>query len=168
MVLFGLSGDSYIKRLDLFCNGDLHVPGSFTFVYRGGLQLDTLGNEMKGKMKGKMKAAKPDLLFLSVGGNDISPVSDPKKISKGICELVQDFHNAGVRHVCISEILQRADVFKSQSPGLSKSKLRCIDVSTTLFRRHVPAEYELVYNVYTVHCNTIDFIYVYAVHCNTI
>lgn len=118
MVLFGLFGDSYIKRLDIFCNGDLHVPGSFTFVYRGGLRLDTLGNEMKMKMK----AAKPDTLFLSIGGNDISPVSDPNEIFKGICQLVQDFENAGVRHVYISEILQRADFSKSQPPGLTKSK----------------------------------------------
>ena len=119
MVLFGLSGDSYMKRLDLFCNGDLHVPGSFTFVYRGGLRLDTLGNEMKRKMK----AAKPNVLFLSIGGNDISPVSDPKKISKVICELVHDFHNAGVCHVCISEILQRADFFKSQPTGIKQVKV---------------------------------------------
>ena len=77
------------------------------------------------------KSSQPDVLFLPIGGNDISPVSDPKKIFKGICELVQDFQNAGVRHM--SMILQRADFSKTQPPGLSMSKLRCIDVSTTLF-----------------------------------
>ena len=122
------------------------------------MRLDTLGNEMKGKMKGQIKAA--NQTFCSCQSAAMI-FSDPKIQKKGICELVQDFQNAGVRHMSTSPRYCREQIFsKSQPPGLSKSKLRYIDVSTTLFRRHVPDEYELVYNVYTVHCNTIDFIYV--------
>ena len=83
------------------------VPVSFTFIYRGGLRFETLDNEMRRKMK----ATKPEVLFLSVGGNGINPVSDPKEIFRGICELIQDFRNAGVRHVYISDILKKAHFY---------------------------------------------------------
>ena len=92
MVLFGLSSD-WIFSATAIC------------MLLGLLPIEAAcGNEMKRKMK----AANPNVLFLSIGGNDISPASDPKEIFKGICELVQDFQNTGVCHVCISEILQRA------------------------------------------------------------
>ena len=76
--------------------GDLQVSGSFIFVDIGGLRLDTLDN-------------------------DISLVSNPKEIFKGIWELVQDFENTEVTEVCnvyISEILKRVcgQTFPSVSP----------------------------------------------------
>lgn len=118
MVVFGLFGDSYIKRLYSFCGGDLHVPGSSVFVYQGGLRSDRLDNGMKKKMKD----AKPDVMFISIGGNDVNPDSSAVEIFERICCLVKEFEDAGVRRVFISEILPRADFSRSQPPGLTKSK----------------------------------------------
>ena len=77
MARYRLFGDSYIKRLYRFCNGDLHVPGSSKFVYRDGLGCDRLDEAMKKKMK----AAKTDFIFLSTGGNNIRAPSPTQKTS---------------------------------------------------------------------------------------
>ena len=120
MARFSLLGDSYIKRLQKFCDGDLHAPGSARFVRQGGLRCDRLDTQMKKRMI--RTATKSDYIFLSIGGNDISPISDPTRIYDNICDLVRELENAGVRRVFISEILPRADFKKSDPPGLTKSK----------------------------------------------
>ena len=99
MARFGLFGDSYIKRLQNFCDGDLHVPGSTRFVHRGGLRCDGI-DEM---MEKKLTAA-------------------AEKIYADIKSLIEKLKEAGVRRVFISEILPRADFKKSVPSGLTKSK----------------------------------------------
>ena len=118
MARFGLFGDSYIKRLDKFFNGSIRVPGESIFVHQGGLRLDRLTDTMKHKMK----TAETDIIFPSIGSNDISPNSVPEEIFDRICALVTEFEDAGVRRVFISEILPRADFSKSYPPVLTKSK----------------------------------------------
>lgn len=66
-------------------------------------------------------AAKTDIVFLSIGGNDTSPISNPENIYDHISKLVEDLKDAGVRRVFISEILPRADFSKSVPVGLTKS-----------------------------------------------
>ena len=117
---FGLFGDSYIKRLHKFSQGNLHVPGSSTFVYQGGLKFSRI--DAVDTLKKRMKAARLRIVFLSIGGNDISPISDLDIIYENICSLVKEFEDVGVRRVYISEILPRADFSKSDPPGLTKAK----------------------------------------------
>ena len=117
---FGLFGDSYIKWLHKFSQGNLHVPGSSTFVYQGGLKFSRI--DAVDTLKKRMKAARPRIVFLSIGGNDISPISDPDIIYENICSLVKEFEDVGVRRVHISEILPRADFSKSDPLGLTKAK----------------------------------------------
>ena len=100
MARYGLFGDSYIKKLYRFCDGDLHVPGSSSFVHRGGLRCDRLDQTIKKKMKAA--AVKTDFIFLSIGSNDISPISDPEHIFNSICNLVKEFQDIGVHRVYIS------------------------------------------------------------------
>ena len=50
MARFSLFGDLYIKRLQNFCDGDLHVPGSTRFVHRGGLRCDDIDEMMEKKL----------------------------------------------------------------------------------------------------------------------
>ena len=136
MARFSLLGDSYIKRLQKFCNGDLHIPGSARFVQRGGQRCDRLDAPMKKRMI--ETAAKSDFIFLSIGGNDISPISDPEDIYTNICNLVRDLENAGVRRVFISEILPRADFSKSDPKGLTKTKFEYDKktVNSLLFQKY--------------------------------
>ena len=107
---FGLFGDSYIKRLHKFSQGNLHVPGSSTFVYQGGLKFSRI--DAVDTLKKGLKAARARIVFLSIGGNDISPISDPDTIYANICSLVKEFEDVGVWRVYISEILPRADLQK--------------------------------------------------------
>ena len=73
-------------------------------------------------MEKKLTAAaeKTDIVFLSIGGNDISPISKPEKIYADIKSLIEKLKEAGVRRVFISEILPRADFKKSVPSGLTK------------------------------------------------
>ena len=118
MARFSLFGDSYIKRLQKFCGGDLRVPGSTRYVRKGGLGCDTLTKKLRDRMIAT--AATSDYVFLSIGGNDISCTSNPDHIYDNICELVKDIEDAGVRRVYISEILPRENF--SKRPGLTKTK----------------------------------------------
>ena len=117
---FCLMGDSYVKRLQNFCGGDLHLPGPTRFLRQGGLRCDELDDTMKTQMK--QAAAKSDYVFLSIGGNDISPISDPEVIFNNIRDLVEKLEETHVRRVYISEILPRGDFSKSKPRGLTKAK----------------------------------------------
>ena len=118
MPVFGLFGSSYVARLDDFCGGDMHVPGQCVFQGRGGLQASTVTHTMVKKMT----AARPNFIFLAIGGNDISVLSTAADIFEDICKLVKTFKEAGVQEVFISEILPRADFSKSKPPGLTKAR----------------------------------------------
>ena len=117
MARYCLFGDSYIKRMKSFCQGDLNLPGTATFIYKGGLRTDTVSADMIERLKKE----KPSHVFLSIGGNDISPVSKPYQIYQAICALVKEFEDAGAE-VLISEILPRGDFSRSTPKGLTWSK----------------------------------------------
>ena len=70
----------------------------------------------------KMTAARPNVIFLAIGGNDISVLSTAADIFEDICKLVKTFKEAGVQEVFISEKLPRAEFSKSKPPGLTKAR----------------------------------------------
>ena len=57
-----------------------------------------------------------------IGGNDISPISDPEVIFNNIRDLIEKLEETDVRRVYISEILPRGDFSKSKPRGLTKAK----------------------------------------------
>ena len=61
MPVFGLFGSWYVARLNDFCGGDMYVLG------RGGLQASAVTDNMVKNMT----AARPNFIFLAIGGNDI-------------------------------------------------------------------------------------------------
>ena len=83
----------------------------------GGLQASTVTHTMVKKMR----AARPNFIFLAIGGNDISVLSTAADIFEDICKLVKTFKEASVQEVFISEILPRDDFSKSKPPGLTKA-----------------------------------------------
>ena len=61
---------------------------------------------------------KRDIVIVAVGGNDITPTSQPKEIVRRITEIVNDISRNGCEHVYITEILTRGNF--SKCPGLQK------------------------------------------------
>ena len=57
-----------------------------------------------------------------LGGNDISPISDPEVTFNNIRDLVEKLEETDVRRVYISDILPRGDFSKSKPRGLTKAK----------------------------------------------
>ena len=86
--------------------------------------LPTTGEVMEKRLTAaaKKKKKQTDIVFLSIGGNDISPISKPEEIYHDIKSLIENLKEAGVCRVFISEILPRADFSKSVPSGLTKSK----------------------------------------------
>ncbi|KAH3805537.1 hypothetical protein DPMN_133841 [Dreissena polymorpha] len=111
-----LFGDSYIKRLCFFCDErkGLHMPYNVKWYSQGGLRTDRMNTDLYGKMLKE----KGDIVIVAVGGNDITPTSQPKEIVRRITEIVNDISRNGCEHVYITEILTRGNF--SKCPGLQK------------------------------------------------
>ncbi|KAH3895085.1 hypothetical protein DPMN_019245 [Dreissena polymorpha] len=111
-----LFGDNYIKRLCCFCDErkGLHVPYNVKWYGQGGLRTDRMNTDLYGKMLKE----KGDIVIVAVGGNDITPTSQPKEIVRRITEIVNDISRNGCEHVYITEILTRGNF--SKCPGLQK------------------------------------------------
>ncbi|KAH3792440.1 hypothetical protein DPMN_145937 [Dreissena polymorpha] len=73
---------------------------------------------MNTDLYGKMLKEKGDIVIVAVGGNDITPTSQPKEIVRRITEIVNDISRNGCEHVYITEILTRGNF--SKCPGLQK------------------------------------------------
>ena len=95
----------------------MHGPGQCLFLGCGGLHASTVTDPMVKKMI----EARPNFIFLAIGGNNISVISRPEDIFADICNLVKAFKEAGVQEEFISEILPRTDFSKSKPPGLTKA-----------------------------------------------
>ena len=62
-------------------------PWLTRFVHRGGLRCDDIDKVMEKKLT--TAAEKTDIFFLSIGGNDISPISKPEKNYDDIKSLIE-------------------------------------------------------------------------------
>ncbi|KAH3889396.1 hypothetical protein DPMN_013450 [Dreissena polymorpha] len=67
---------------------------------------------------GMMLREKTDIAIVAVGGNDITPTSQPKEIGRRITEIVNEIHRNGCEHVYVTEIITRGNL--SKCPGLQK------------------------------------------------
>lgn len=88
-----LLGDSYISRLERFCDGDLKVPGHVKFFGKSGMRTDSMPSDF---LNGLL-AFKADVVFLSVGGNDIQYNSTPKEIIRRILSIRETLIINGVK-----------------------------------------------------------------------
>ena len=110
-------GDSYVSRLEKYCDGNLRVPGTINFLGKGGLRACKLSNVPQYI---DLLRSKSDVVFVHLGGNDISPTSNPHEIFDAIRrQIVTDLHGNGVRCIYVGQILPRSDF--SKCPGLTKS-----------------------------------------------
>ena len=78
----------------------MHNLGQCVFKAHGVLHTSTVTDTMVKKMT----AARPNFIFLAIGGNDISVISKPEDIFS-----VKVFNEAGLQEVFVSEILPMAD-----------------------------------------------------------
>ena len=67
MPTFALFGDSYIRRLQKYCNGDFAVPGEVYFYRKMGLRTD----RMEPGLWKRCLRREADVCFISVGGKNI-------------------------------------------------------------------------------------------------
>lgn len=68
---------------------------------------------MQKKELGDLIEFKPDLVFVVIGGNDITDKCDSATVFTDIMNLVRTLRDAGIERVYASEILHRADFRKA-------------------------------------------------------
>ena len=132
MAKTALFGDSYIKRLNRFCDNFLGVPGECRFYGVGGMRADNPHQEV-------LKSCidfQPDAVFLCIGGNDISAESSPRQTFEHIVNIANSFEAHGTKTVYIGEIMTRGQFWKS--PGLTKETF---DKKRKLINRHLRKKY---------------------------
>ncbi|KAH3857548.1 hypothetical protein DPMN_100158 [Dreissena polymorpha] len=61
---------------------------------------------------GKMLKEKGDIFIVAVGGNDITPTSQPKESVRRITEIVNEISRNGCEHVYVKEILTHGNFSK--------------------------------------------------------
>ena len=111
MTTFALFGDSYIKRLRHYCDGDMAVPGRVYFYGKGRLRTDRLKTDPTAKELWKRCLRQEAGVYLiNIGGNDITTTSEPEDIFERIVKLVdQLYRQRRVKMVYVAEIQTRGD-----------------------------------------------------------
>lgn len=118
MTLQLIFGSSFVRRLQNYVNSDIHCPGTTHFKGISGLRTDRLPTNLLSNCT----ALNPDVVFIHVGGNDITVESTPREIFCRLMNIVEVFYKAGCKRVVVGEILERGDV--SKSPGLTVSNYK--------------------------------------------
>ena len=120
-----LYGDSYITRLKNFCKSDLRVPANLCWFDKSGVRSDFI--DRKGQIDAtakanydRLKSLRPDVVFINVGGNDLTTTSNPREVYDRILGLVDELKQVGVKVVYVAEILTRGDFRKCPDPKMNK------------------------------------------------
>lgn len=122
-------GDSYVSRLQDYCHENLRVPNLVCWYGKGGLRSDFVNRHGQVDFHGKAmfqeaKEMKPDVVFVNVGGNDLTTTSLPRQIYDQIVAITVDFKRAGAKEIYVAEIISRGDFSKCPDPEMNKT---CFD-----------------------------------------
>ena len=118
-------GDSYVTRLQDYCQEDLRVPGQVLWFGKGGLRTDYIKRDGTVDVNAKskfqiLKELKPDVVFINVGGNDLTTTSSPRQVFDRILGLTVELQQAGIKDIYVTEILTRGDFSKCPYKQLRK------------------------------------------------
>ncbi|KAK3089506.1 hypothetical protein FSP39_018796 [Pinctada imbricata] len=117
MAKIAIFGSSYVSRLGRYCNFDLKIPGIVRFFGQGGMKAC---DAIDSRKFSQLLDFSPDVVFMVIGGNDVSDTSIPSDIFKSIMEIISTLYSSGVKRVFISEIIERGNFEKA--PGLTRER----------------------------------------------
>lgn len=81
------------------------------FIGKGGMTTENVDKTLTRRLDD----LRPDIVFVHIGGNDISSESEPVCIYRNICELIDTIYSFGTKTVFIGEICRRGHFKKSPS-----------------------------------------------------
>lgn len=85
-----------------------------SFLWRGGMRADNVNQ----RVLVELMDFHPEIIFVGLGGNDISVNSSPRQTSEDIVKKATVFSDNGAKNVYISEIMTKGQF--SKTPGLKK------------------------------------------------
>jgi len=86
------------------------VPAEVDFFGVGGMKVDSYPENLFKKMM----EGRPDYVFLTIGGNDITSQTSPKKIAEKLQALADRMLKDGVKKVFFTEITERGKFRKDR------------------------------------------------------
>lgn len=119
--------DSYMKRMQEYCSGDLHVPGTIHWFDKGSLCADFMKRDCQSvdiqtrAMYDRMLLLQPDIASINVSDKDITSKMKPKEIFNLVISIVTDLQTAGVTTIYVGEIMTRSDFSRSPDPNLEEA-----------------------------------------------
>lgn len=107
------------------------VPATVRFFGKGGMTAEKYDQ----KLFNDLIQYQPDYVFLTIGGNDIRSLSQPKKIAESIVGMIDTLESNGVKKVFFTEIAERGRFKKD--PFLVKKSFnkQRNSINTTVRRR---------------------------------
>ena len=83
-------GDSYVRRPEDYCKGDLGMPGEVHWLGRGGIRTDIKNQALYRRLL----ELRPDAAIIHLGGNDITITSTPRDIFSRLTGFKQSVYRA--------------------------------------------------------------------------
>ena len=104
MTKLAIFGNSYVTHLEDYTAGRMNVERSRFFGVSG------MSTTRKFKFMFKeLKKYRPDVVFMNLGGNDITWSTDIDKLVKRITNIVEELYLHGVRRIFVASIIERGD-----------------------------------------------------------
>ena len=102
MTKFAIFGDSYLTNLEKFTGGRSEVSNCLFFGVSG------MSTRRKFQDKfDEMKHYRPDVLFMNLGGNDITESTDIQNLVKRLKNIVKKLYENGITKVFVATVIER-------------------------------------------------------------
>ena len=102
MTKFAIFGDSYVTHLETFTGGRSEVSNCRFFGVSGMSTRRKFQNKFD-----EMKHYRPDVVFMNLGGNDITESTDIQNLVKRLKNIVKELYENGITKVFVATVIER-------------------------------------------------------------
>ena len=102
MTNFTIFGDSYVTHLEGFTGGRSEVSNCRFFGVSG----MSTGRKFQDKFD-ELKHYRPDVVFMNLGGNDITESTDIQNLVKRLKNIVRELYENGTTKVFVATVIER-------------------------------------------------------------
>lgn len=120
MARLAIFGDSYVSRLERYCNGNLTNSGICRFFGKAGMSTTKKFRETFEQML----RFQPDVVFINLDGNDLSASSSVEAVVNRLKRIFDQLRQSGVRQIFVASIIERGSFWAST--GLTRQKFNKI------------------------------------------
>ena len=117
MTKLAIFGDSYVTHLENFTFGRMDVSRCRFFGVPGMSTTRKFDYKFK-----ELKRYRPDVIFINLGGNDITKSTDVDMLVKRITQIVEELYLDGLRRIFVASTIERGSF--PTFTGLTNKKIQ--------------------------------------------